>query len=153
MVRLTEIFENVSVPFRMANRCETKSPGFVSVNVLFSSRVYMISSDLLLYSPGRASVMCVRTNVSNNILNTLHIRICVPSNKSEFCHYEHTRQLGVVMTVINAMMLISSLSLLILTHPWMTGIFQYLSHTTSKFKSSFRFETTTSVFHQNQACS
>ena len=73
----------------------------------------MISSGLLLYSPGREPVSRARTRVTcmrmtglNGILNTLHIRIYLGSNKSEFCWYEHTRQLSDVMTVIIIMMLL-----------------------------------------------
>ena len=78
----------------------------------------MISSGLLLYSPGSASVTrahacvkCVRMTGLSGIFYTLHIRNYIPSNTSELCQYEHTRQLGDVMNVINAMMLISLLSL------------------------------------------
>ena len=69
----------------------------------------------------------------NGILNTLHIRIYIPS-RSEFCQYEHMQQLGDVMTKINATMLIILVPLIIFTQHWMIGNFQYLLHTTSKFK-------------------
>ena len=125
------------------------------MNLLFSNRFCIISSGLSLYSPGRASVTCVCMTGLNGIFNTLHIRIYIPLNKSESCQYERRRQLGDVMTVINAMMLISILSLFILTHPWMIRNFQYLLHKTSKFKISFRFETSKTVFHhtsKNYGC-
>ena len=68
----------------------------------------MISSGLLLYSPGKASVTCTRACVKrvrmtglSGILNTLHIRHYIPSNTSKLCQYEHTCQLGDVMNVIN----------------------------------------------------
>ena len=57
----------------------------------------------------------------NDILNTLHIRVYILSNKSKLHQYEYTHQLGDVMTVTDAMMIISLLSLLIHTHPWMIG--------------------------------
>ena len=65
------------------------------------------------------------------------------ASRSELCQYEDRQQLGDLMTMINANMVIILVSLIISTHHWMIGKFQYLLHTTSKFKISFRFENTT----------
>ena len=99
-----------------------------------------------------AFVTCLHITGLNGILDTVHIRIYIPSNKSEFCQYEHKRQLGVVMNVINDCKLIIPVSPYL---TWMIGNFQYLLHVTSKFRTSLGFKTTTSVFHQyckNQGC-
>ena len=74
----------------------------------------MISSGLLLYSPERCSVAHTRKRVTcvcktglKGILDTMHILVYIPSNKSEFDQYAYTLILGDVVTVIVATMLVS----------------------------------------------
>ena len=55
--RLTNIFPNASVPFRIAYRREVKSPGLFRLDLFFFSRLNMILSGLLLYFLGRVGVM------------------------------------------------------------------------------------------------